>query len=128
VDEQGTSVIAPTGRRTSAPGAHRRPRAWIVVAAGVALAASGGAYYYWQDGRRKPSEPGGEGSAITSRPPACRSRWRTLARAGSSGTTSQAGSVHAFEHAALYSKVSGFLKAQNVDIGDPGSSQASSWR
>jgi RND family efflux transporter MFP subunit len=33
-------------------------------------------------------------------------------------STSQAGSVHAFEHAALYSKVSGYLKPRNVDIGD----------
>ena len=33
-------------------------------------------------------------------------------------TTTQAGSVHAFEYAALYSKVSGYLKVQNVDIGD----------
>ncbi len=33
-------------------------------------------------------------------------------------TTTQAGSVHAFEHAALYSKVSGYLKTQTVDIGD----------
>ena len=27
-------------------------------------------------------------------------------------------SVHAFEHAQLYAKISGFLKVQNVDIGD----------
>ena len=33
-------------------------------------------------------------------------------------TTTQAGSVHAFEYASLYSKVSGYLKVQNVDIGD----------
>ena len=33
-------------------------------------------------------------------------------------TTTQAGSVHAFDHASLYAKVSGFLKLQNVDIGD----------
>ena len=33
-------------------------------------------------------------------------------------TTTQAGSVHAFEHAALYSKIAGYLKVQNVDIGD----------
>ena len=33
-------------------------------------------------------------------------------------TTTQAGSVHSFEHAALYAKVSGYLKVQNVDIGD----------
>jgi RND family efflux transporter MFP subunit len=32
--------------------------------------------------------------------------------------TTQAGSVHAFEHAELFAKVSGYLKVQNVDIGD----------
>ncbi len=32
--------------------------------------------------------------------------------------TTQSGSVHAYEHAQLYSKVSGYLKVQNVDIGD----------
>ncbi len=32
-------------------------------------------------------------------------------------TTTQAGSVHAFNHASLYAKVSGYLKEQNVDIG-----------
>src|SRR5262245_45810849 len=33
-------------------------------------------------------------------------------------TTTQPGSVHAFEHADLYAKVSGYLKTQSVDIGD----------
>ncbi len=33
-------------------------------------------------------------------------------------TTTQAASVHAFEHASLYSKISGYLNVQNVDIGD----------
>jgi len=33
-------------------------------------------------------------------------------------TTTQAASVHAFEHAELFAKVSGYLKVQNVDIGD----------
>jgi RND family efflux transporter MFP subunit len=33
-------------------------------------------------------------------------------------TTSQPGTVHAFESAELFSRVSGFLKQQNVDIGD----------
>ena len=39
-------------------------------------------------------------------------------RAGSSGPRPRPASVHAFEHAALYAKVSGYLKVQNVDIGD----------
>ncbi len=33
-------------------------------------------------------------------------------------STTQAGSVHAYEHAKLYAKVSGYLRIQNVDIGD----------
>ncbi len=39
-------------------------------------------------------------------------------RGGIERTTTQAASVHAFEHAQLYAKVSGYLKVQNVDIGD----------
>ncbi len=39
-------------------------------------------------------------------------------RGGLLRTTSQPGSVHAFESAELFAKVSGYLKIQNVDIGD----------
>ena len=39
-------------------------------------------------------------------------------RGGLEQTVRQPGSVHAFEWAALYAKVSGYLKTQRVDIGD----------
>jgi RND family efflux transporter MFP subunit len=39
-------------------------------------------------------------------------------RGGLGRTTVQPGSVHAFEFAELYAKVSGYLKSQTVDIGD----------
>ena len=37
---------------------------------------------------------------------------------GITRTSTQPGSVHAYEYAALYAKVSGYLKTLNVDIGD----------
>ena len=40
-------------------------------------------------------------------------------RGGLEQTVRQPGSVHAFEWAALFAKVSGYLKTQHVDIGDP---------
>jgi RND family efflux transporter MFP subunit len=39
-------------------------------------------------------------------------------KGGLARMTEQSGSVHAFEHADLYAKVSGYLKVQKVDIGD----------
>jgi HlyD family secretion protein len=39
-------------------------------------------------------------------------------RGGIERTTTQPGSVYAFESAKLFAKVSGYLKSQNVDIGD----------
>ena len=39
-------------------------------------------------------------------------------RGGLEQTVRQPGSVHAFEWAALFAKVSGYLKTQRVDIGD----------
>jgi HlyD family secretion protein len=127
VDEHGTSVITQPGRtetnppspgpRASTPQTPRRSWAWIVVAVVIALA-GGGAYYYWEYGRSKSSEHGESGSADHKPASGLQVEVTHPRKGGIERTTTQAGSVHAFEHASLYSKVSGFLKSQNVDIGD----------
>jgi HlyD family secretion protein len=128
VDEQRTSVAtlngrsrnpeSPEGSQDSPPSKPGRSRAWIVGAVVVALGGSAGAYYAWDHGRQKAS--GHEGGRSEGHKSAAGLPVEVVhpRQGGIERTTTQAGSVHAFEHAALYSKVSGFLKVQNVDIGD----------
>jgi RND family efflux transporter MFP subunit len=128
VDDPGASVATPldraepqaiqTGPPTSRPAAPRRFGAWIVGGALVALGGTAAAFYFSGNGGEKSAaqtggQPGEHKSATGLPVEVTHPR-----RGGIERTTTQAGSVHAFEHAALYAKVSGYLKVQNVDIGD----------
>jgi HlyD family secretion protein len=127
VNEQGTSTATPVGRsetqesfersqarRSPRPG---RSRTRIVVVI-LVIGGSAGAYYAWDHGRQKSSVREGGPSEGRKSPAGLPVETTHPRQGGIERTTTQAGSVHAFEHAALYSKVSGFLKVQNVDIGD----------
>jgi len=128
VNEQGTSVATPPGpagnqaphapSSTAHPSTPRRSRAWIVVAIVVALGGSAGAYYAWDQGRRQSAEAGEEHPGGDKADAGLPVEVAHPHRGGIERSTTQAGSVHAFEHATLYSKISGYLKVQNVDIGD----------
>jgi HlyD family secretion protein len=92
---------------------------WIV---GVVLALGGGAvgYYFWGHRGQEPSASG-EGHQAGNKDKAEVGMPVEVMQPRPGGierSTTQAGSVHAFEHASLYAKVSGYLKVQNVDIGD----------
>ena len=124
MDNQRASVATPPGPTTrpthmkSVPAPSRRSRAWIVCGIIVVIGGAVGAYYYLTGGTQNTKVDGGnhsgEQKATTGLPVEV-----THPRAGGiERTTTQAGSVHAFNHAALYAKVSGYLKVQNVDIGD----------
>jgi RND family efflux transporter MFP subunit len=97
---------------------------WIVGAIVLAVGGSAGAYYYLQHGQEKHGQekPAGHASKDTGEHgKSDQSMPVEVVHPRSGGierTTTQAGSVHAFEYAALYAKVSGYLKVQNVDIGD----------
>lgn len=129
MDDQGTSVASPAPAISPAPRASRlaetRRFPWLLVGLIVVGLGGGGAAYFLQteEGRKAGAVEGrgvgGEGEksgkkaddglavdAVHPHP------------GGVVRTTSQAGSVHAFESAALFSKVSGYLKEQGVDIGD----------
>ncbi|WP_435017929.1 efflux RND transporter periplasmic adaptor subunit [Tundrisphaera sp. TA3] len=112
MDEPGTASAAQVPQTPDAP----RPRSgghglgWL--AALVVLAAgAGGAYLFYGRGPAKasagPEKPRAGIAVVVARP----------RPGGIERTTTQAGSVHPFEHAALFAKVSGYLKDQNVDIG-----------
>ena len=93
-----------------------------MIAAGGLVAL---AIYWWVErDRKKPSEQeGGRGS-----PGLARGQERNKAalrvkvvhprKGGMTRTTTQPGTLHAFQYADLYAKASGFLRAQVVDIGD----------
>jgi HlyD family secretion protein len=119
VDEQGTSVATSPEKskatHSSTPG---RPWGWIVGVMVVAIGGSAGAYYAWDHGRQKSADHGGGRSESDKPVVGMPVEVAHPRQGGIERTTTQAGSVHAFEHAALYAKVSGYLKAQNVDIGD----------
>ena len=128
MDDQGTSVATqtiqadtqppPAAPRKPGSPAPRRSRAWIVVGIIAALGGTAGAFYFAENGRQKSAGHGGEHSDEQKSSAGLPVETAHPRKGGIERTTTQAGSVHAFEHAALYSKVSGYLKVQNVDIGD----------
>jgi HlyD family secretion protein len=115
VDDQGTSVATPPATRAA------RPRRFPLLAVGVVvLGLAGGAvgYYFYENRGQKPAVKG-EGHSDDHAPTVGMPVEVTHPRQGGvERSTTQAGSVHAFEHASLYAKVSGYLKIQSVDIGD----------
>lgn len=104
---------------------------WLLATIAVVVGVSAGAYFAVQNGQSS-----GQASASDdSRPPADsrsadsrggeRSNGHVRVevvkphKGGLERTTTQPGSVNSFRSAKLFSKVSGYLKEQNVDIGDP---------
>jgi len=124
VDDRGISVASPLGQaEAQASRAVRRPAAprrspFRIVGIIVGLGAAAGAYYYLATGRQKSEESGGVHPGEHKSAPGLTVEVTHPRPGGVERTTTQAGSVHAFEHASLYAKLSGYLKVQNVDIGD----------
>ncbi len=134
MNEPQVSVIDPPAPALDeGPNAGTRPvppprrRPWVPIALlGVLLLGLGGAGYYVFGRGEKPA--GGDGEATAAgdhdgegKPAPGGFLPVEVAHPHQGGierSTTQYGSVHAFEHAQLYSKVSGYLKVQNVDIGD----------
>ena len=97
-----------------------RPGSFPVVAGGAAAA-----YVYIENGHKKAAADskaeasGGEGEDDSKAPAGTMRVEVTHPKPGGlDRRLSQVCSVHAFEHAQLYAKISGFLQVQNVDIGD----------
>ena len=125
MDDQGSSVAAPPSPAADHPARPRRTpfRAFGLLV--LALVGGGVGYSVYANRGGRPAAPGegGEpragGDEGGSRAPAGMPVEVTHPRKGGiERTTTQAGSVHAFYHATLYAKVSGYLKEQGVDIGD----------
>ncbi len=130
MEEHGTSVATPLVRpenqtsqskpAASVPPAPRRSRTWVVIGIVLALGGTAGAYYFLDKDHGKPT-PSGEGHADEHHSTAGAGLPVEAVHPRQGGIerkTTQAGSVHSFEYAELFAKVSGYLKVQNVDIGD----------
>jgi HlyD family secretion protein len=125
VDEPAAAAPKPIPMPTAQPG---RRGAWIVGLLVVA-AAGLGAYAYLAGGRhasgsdsstaQQSGEDHGRSSATGSDEQGYASHVEVAKphKGGLERTTQMPGSVHAFDHADLYAKVSGYLEVQNVDIG-----------
>ncbi len=92
----------------------------IILVVTVLLAAGGGGAYLLafakgQDGKRAEARPVEGGSESTAGEP--RVQVVKPERGGMERTTSQPGTIRAFEYAELFAKVSGFVKTLNVDRG-----------
>lgn len=122
MDEPGISpvaepVSATVARSDDGPYAGSRHRlGWVVVAA-IAIIGGAGAYHFLGRGHEASGPRGGPGAERTDNPIGIPVEVARPRRGGIERTTTQAGSVHAFEHASLYAKVSGYLNVQDVDIG-----------
>ena len=107
-----------SGSRATRPDSRRRTFPRIVVGALIVLSGLAGGFYLFERGGPKPADHQGKGPVERHSAVGIPVEATTPRPGGIERKTTQAGSVHAFEHASLYSKVSGFLKVQNVDIGD----------
>ena len=135
MSETGTTVVATPGTPNAGKNqGHSQPKAkpkegggggirWVVGI--VVLAAIGaGAFFYYGHDKPKPNPKAAGGSAGSGQGEGEGSGGGTPIetahpkKGGIERSTTQAGSVHAFDHASLYAKISGYLKEQNVDIGD----------
>jgi len=128
VDYSGPSAAIAPQALSKQPPVARRFRTGLVVAtvAGVSVLAGG---FYWfrneketqahasNSGQHAGIDGGGE-SGSASKAEGLPVDVAHPKQGGMERTTTQAATVHAFEYASLYSKVSGYLKVQNVDIGD----------
>lgn len=90
---------------------------WYMAAAIVCVAVPCIAYLFF-GGKKDASAQNPEGQAISSAEGRPHVEVVTPVPGGLERTTTQPGSVHAFEDADIYAKVSGYLKTQTVDIGD----------
>ncbi len=119
MNEPTTSMIVDKSHhRPVAPPAGPRSRIWVVVLI-VVVGLAGAVYWARVEGRGAETHRKGQGTeAGGSASGAMPVEVSQPHKGGIERTTEQAGSVHAFEHADLYAKVSGYLKIQNVDIGD----------
>jgi HlyD family secretion protein len=105
---------------------HGRPAGggWgTIVLLLVAAVLAAGAYWWWSDRQRRNDERNQSGGT-TSRPADSASKaalgvfYVNPRKGGLAQTTTQPGTVHAFQYADLYAKASGYLRGQIVDIGD----------
>ena len=125
MDEHGTAVAPLSGHEKAdnpPPATPPRPGNFPRIVIGmIAILLVGGGVYYWSQHGRAGAKGGHESEGAEgqeSQAGAMRVEVIHPTKGGLERTTTQAGSVHAFEHADLFSKVSGYLKVQNVDIGD----------
>lgn len=114
-------AVRPTPPRAPVhpgPPPHGNARRWW-IGAGLALVAAVVAAGFWLRGREGPSTDSGAASA-TAPPVDPTTTVEVVAptHGGIRRTTTQPGTLHAFEAADLYAKLSGYLKVLNVDIGD----------
>ncbi len=120
----GPAPVRPPESKTRAqgpkPGGHRL--SWFAAAV-VVVGGTAGAYYFYEREHRAAPASGhdaaaGQGEGHDRKKSGIPVQVAQPRPGGIERTTNQAGSVHAFEHAQLFAKVSGYLKVQNVDIGD----------
>ena len=114
-------------RNTGTPRPRRRgsSRWWLWALAGAIVLVAVGFYGYKVWDRNRQAQAGGEDRGAESQQAgntgdkaAVRVQVVRPKRGGIARTTTQPGVVHAYDFVNLYAKVSGFLRAQVVDIGD----------
>jgi RND family efflux transporter MFP subunit len=104
------------------PKATSSPWKWL-LSIGLVVAAGAGATWWWTQGHASKAHPAAPGTAShhgasEGTPAPVRVEVIHPRSGGITRTSAQIGSVHWFEAAELYAKVSGYLKELSVDIGD----------
>lgn len=97
---------------------------WLLAALVAVVGVSAGAYFAVQNGQSSGQASAADDARSADSHESERTNGHVRVevvkphKGGRERTTTQPGSVHSFRSAKLFSKVSGYLKEQNVDIGD----------
>jgi HlyD family secretion protein len=110
---EATDTPRPTRKATQVKG---RRWGWVVVVVVILAAGTVTAALYHAKGRHSSPEPGAGATADVDAPISVETV--RLSRGGITRTCTQIGSVHPYEEADLYAKVSGYLEKLNVNYGD----------
>ena len=121
----GNSTARPLARPRRSPKPSPSPLRWLLPLALIVVAGIGGGWWWMhvEESSQARRDAGTPRANITGPRPGRRPIHVEVVHPQKGGivrTSTQPGSVHWFEAAELYAKISGYLKEQSVDIGDRG--------
>jgi HlyD family secretion protein len=113
-----TSETQTSAKPKPAPRRAQARSRWILPVSVIAIAGGGLAWWLSQERKTSKVAPPNQAESAASESQAVHVEVIHPRKGGLKKVSNQPGTVHAFEYAELYAKITGYLKEQSVDIGD----------